>query len=921
LGYAPQLGYNGDPNYATGTTSGQILIKNCPTGSRYQEDDGTQWYKKTAPNVWAQFGTGTGGSFTGGTVNGDINVNGGITGTTLTLTLPATGSPMTIASDVKVVNLNADLLDGTHASGFTSTSTFSSYTGYTAELLKGKFDNTGGTINGNLTIESGYTISGDGSGLTNIPASAVTIDTIQFGVNTAQMTAGGLVINTGVTIDGALVSVGSTKMVSSLNANYLSGKTASDFASSDHVHDQYSQTGHTHYQLYDPTGGTIPVVYVDAARNVHIDGDIIQQGTGYITTTEQIVSMSDYIYLRSGATGSLPTTGFTGFEVIKYDGTTNARMVFDYRGVAKVGDVGDEQPIVTRGTGMTNNNVTYWKDGKLETSDISINNIGTNVGTSVNGGVFIYDVKPTNIGNIPPQSFGINADGIILDSFLTNTQDIRVYVYAVTGDKHFKPTVNVNGNNVANLTRVSNGPLFTGYTNFIIPVNATGITATHEDGATHTTLVNWDSIPEVKSAYFSGLTGGTYQNGQTELKAGDTFGIFVSGNTPFTQIELLNSDAFTGQTFTFTSTTSAIISGKIASRTTGTYGAKLKIKKSNGSTSLEHIITGTTNGVNILNLNDTQPTISSITIVYPGVQLALKDNEYANITHTIANANTVTYTDPSTTEQLEITGATITPVPVLEITKTVKRNSGDYNDSTTNFRITATKTSNGAVTVVDRVVNIANVSAKIDVSIKDVNGVTKTGRLRSGGNDNTTSQTYTVIITSPTQLLLEAPEMSVFDRKGTFLDSWSEQNATKKIYTRTLVIHDDDERGLHNFTFLKAKNLAGKITNTFEHSQYDIGGFVRRDNIPVKKADGTFAFGDRAIINVRVSNFDKLPNTLNWVVNLPIKKPITTPSPVADAWTIDKVNNSLTNTTTFLILDTQKTGTYSTSFVSIEEYE
>ena len=91
-----QLGYNGDPNLVSQTgTPGEYLIYVSPTGTRYQQNDGTQWYKKTAPNTWAQFGTGTGGSFTGGTINSSINVLGNVTGVTFTST--ATGATDPIA--------------------------------------------------------------------------------------------------------------------------------------------------------------------------------------------------------------------------------------------------------------------------------------------------------------------------------------------------------------------------------------------------------------------------------------------------------------------------------------------------------------------------------------------------------------------------------------------------------------------------------------------------------------------------------------------------------------------------------------------------------------------------------------------------------------------------------------------------------
>ena len=47
------LGYNSDPNNAVNNnTPGETLLYNCPRGTRYQEDDGTQWIKQGSPNTW-----------------------------------------------------------------------------------------------------------------------------------------------------------------------------------------------------------------------------------------------------------------------------------------------------------------------------------------------------------------------------------------------------------------------------------------------------------------------------------------------------------------------------------------------------------------------------------------------------------------------------------------------------------------------------------------------------------------------------------------------------------------------------------------------------------------------------------------------------------------------------------------------------
>ena len=51
------LGYNGNPNDAIEiNSSGEFLLVKSPTGTRYQEDNGIQWYKKELPNVWEKFG-------------------------------------------------------------------------------------------------------------------------------------------------------------------------------------------------------------------------------------------------------------------------------------------------------------------------------------------------------------------------------------------------------------------------------------------------------------------------------------------------------------------------------------------------------------------------------------------------------------------------------------------------------------------------------------------------------------------------------------------------------------------------------------------------------------------------------------------------------------------------------------------------
>ena len=78
------------------------------------------------------------------------------------------------------------------------------------------------------------------------------------------------------------------------------------------------------------------------------DCDIIQNGGNYETHAEQVFTTNDYIVMRDGAVSGLGIGQFSGFQVKKYDGVDDGRLVIDSSGVARVGDVGDEQPLATR---------------------------------------------------------------------------------------------------------------------------------------------------------------------------------------------------------------------------------------------------------------------------------------------------------------------------------------------------------------------------------------------------------------------------------------------------------------------------------------------------------------------------------------------------------------------------------------------
>lgn len=125
---------------------------------------------------------------------------------------------------------------------------------------------------------------------------------------------------------------------------------------------------------------------VNISGDLNITGDIIQQGAAYETHAEKIYTTNDYIYMREGAVGGLASGSYAGFEVIKYDGTNDGRLVIDNTGTARVGDVGDEQPLLTREESANLNNGALLKWDGVNAKAVDEGSVGS-------------DTKPIKIVN------------------------------------------------------------------------------------------------------------------------------------------------------------------------------------------------------------------------------------------------------------------------------------------------------------------------------------------------------------------------------------------------------------------------------------------------------------------------------------------------------------------------------------------
>ena len=112
---------------------------------------------------------------------------------------------------------------------------------------------------------------------------------------------------------------------------------------------------------------------------LQINGSIVQNGDAYETHAEQVFTQNDTIILRDNAVSGLAGTDYAGLIAKKYDGTNDGALVFDSTGTARVGDVGDEQPLTTRAESesMVDNNFVIWNsaNNRIQTRTLEFDDL------------------------------------------------------------------------------------------------------------------------------------------------------------------------------------------------------------------------------------------------------------------------------------------------------------------------------------------------------------------------------------------------------------------------------------------------------------------------------------------------------------------------------------------------------------------
>lgn len=434
---------------------------------------------------------------------------------------------------------------------------------------------------------------------------------------------------------------------------------------------------------------------------------------------------------------------------------------------------------------------------------------------SINGSVFFTNIAPTSAGIVGSKQYAANtipANKVITEG-TSDTDNVRVSIVCEGGTAFYSPTITITTvpalpgtpGQIVLSEDAADKRFFSGSFDLTNVTQDIVVTATSSTGATASVTVH----RAVAGPAVTAVTIGALPNGQTEAKSADV--VPVSGIVPnaANYVEVIAAGA--AAALSVMATLGAIDSGGAGFRSfSGTFiisgltaAQKITARARN---SLGTFGTNTQSG-NAITLNQTFPTIGARSITYPGAELALKGAESATVNAVVTNADSVAYTSSA---DLVVTGPAS-----YAANKVVQRNSGTYINGTNNYTITATKASNGAVTVAQAAIVIADAAAQAAIAI-----IGAPVRLIS---DIPSGRAYTVSI-APNQVLKSAPSLNA--SSGTWQGVWVLAGNT---WSRDLLIVDADSDGAQAFSGLTMNGLADVIgSGITSGAGYTVGGFVRR---------------------------------------------------------------------------------------------
>ena len=307
--------------------------------------------------------------------------------------------------------------------------------------------------------------------------------------------------------------------------------------------------------------------------------------------------------------------------------------------------------------------------------------------------------------------------------------------------------------------------------------------------------------------------------GTTDLKGGDTVNVEVEIDikdvaADTIQIKVLDSGISDGSQTSFSNYDSVLVLDNIYK-----YTVPVKVTGSNARNGDQSVIIQARNSFGVLSAEYTSdntasvdnvgPSISLTSISYPAGQQAIKSTESATVTHSISDYDSVVYNSPNGE-------LTIANTSAFEANKVCSYNSGGYNISTSNFEVTATKTTNGMVSSDTEVVYIANTPMTLTIS-----GLASKLISSSGGQNYNFSLNSNQNYNAPPTLSIDPAQTNASSLTHT-------SQSTTGSNSFRINVTDSDTKGIFTWQ-VSAFNLAGIETTTVSPSTYNIEGFNSRD--------------------------------------------------------------------------------------------
>ncbi len=530
------------------------------------------------------------------------------------------------------------------------------------------------------------------------------------------------------------------------------------------------------------------------------------------------------------------------------------------------------------------------------------------------GYVFVTDV--TNAGNIGTQSYV--ADTIPADTVLTEcTSDTTAVTIEFLAEPagFYSPTLSISGTNCTNLAQYGDDRrLFTGS----IDVTLTCAAGEYQDFIVESSTGQSTSVrinragagPEVTAIVF-----GAYPGSQTDLKNNDLIGVtatvandassvWIESDKASKNLINLTLGAVDGAGAGYRNATGTITISSIGS------DSPVDAQAENALGTRGSVFTSAN-----LSIDQVYPTITFNSITYPASQGAIKNSETADVDVAVTNwtggTDTITYSNPLS--QLSIPSTT-----TYAQTKTVTRIAGDYNISSNNYSISATKVNNDATSSSSYNVRIANVAAQLTVS-------EPAARLRTGSTGFSNVGLTTAASTAEHTITIGANQ--VLDAVPTLADpsagegSWKNGSFSNAggmtSFTNTIEVPDSSTRGTHNWGAISGTNLSGLVTSAITGSStYDIGGFVAR-YYRVVLGQNTSSGATEVTTYSKYSLDWQYTNGDGQIKSLSRSAGVNDAPPVTGQYTIDAVDG---NPTSFIILDTAATqGQTVDSAIRVEE--